>query len=106
MLRGSVWWVDFEPSTGSEIRKIRPAVIVSNDRANNRLGRVVVVPVTSNTNRIYPGEAIVIIGETQNKAMVDQIMAADKSRLKDKVCVLSASDMQKIDSAIRIHLGL
>jgi mRNA-degrading endonuclease toxin of MazEF toxin-antitoxin module len=38
--------------------------------------------------------------------MVDQIMAADKSRLKNKVCVLSVSDMQKIDNAICIHLGL
>jgi mRNA interferase MazF len=106
MFRGSVWWVDFEPSTGSEIKKVRPAVIVSNDHANDRLGRVVVVPVTGNTSRIYPGEAVITIGEKQNKAMTDQIMAADKSRLKNKVCVLSASDMQKIDNAIRIHLGL
>jgi mRNA interferase MazF len=106
MLRGSVWWVDFEPSTGSEIRKVRPGIIVSNDHANNRLGRVVVVPVTSNTSKIYPGEAVVDIGEKQSKAMTDQIMAADKSRLKAKVCVLSVSDMQKIDNAIRTHLGL
>jgi mRNA interferase MazF len=80
MFRGSVWWVDFEPSTGSEIKKVRPAVIVSNDHANNRLDRVMVVPVTGNTSRIYPGEAVVAIGEKQNKAMTDQIMAADKSR--------------------------
>jgi mRNA interferase MazF len=106
MLRGSVWWVDFEPSTGSEIKKVRPAVIVSNDHANNRLDRVVVVPVTGNTSRIYPGEAVVVIGEKQNKAMTDQIMAADKSRLKNKLCVLSIADMQRIDNAIRIHLGL
>jgi mRNA interferase MazF len=106
MLRGSVWWVDFEPSTGSEIKKVRPAIIVSNDYANDRLDRVVVVPVTGNTSRIYPGEAVVTIGEKQNKAMTDQIMAADKSRLKNKVCVVSASDMQKIDHAIRTHLGL
>jgi mRNA interferase MazF len=106
MTRGAVWWVDFEPSTGSEIKKIRPAVIVSNDHANKRLERVVVVPVTSNTSRIYPGEAVVTIEEKQNKAMIDQIMAADKSRLKNKVCVLSSSDMQKIDSALRIHLAV
>jgi mRNA-degrading endonuclease toxin of MazEF toxin-antitoxin module len=36
--------------------------------------------------------------------MIDQIMVADKSRLKNKVCILSASDMQNIDNAIRIHL--
>jgi mRNA interferase MazF len=58
MLRGEVWWVEFEPAVGSEIRKTRPAVIVRNDAANRNLARVVLVPVTSNTGRQYPGEAI------------------------------------------------
>jgi mRNA interferase MazF len=57
MRRGEVWWVDFDPAVGSEVRKRRPAVIVSNDAANRNLARVVVVPVTSNTARCYPGEA-------------------------------------------------
>lgn len=106
MIRGGVWWVDFEPSTGSEIRKVRPAVIVSNDKANEQLGRVVVVPVTSTVGRVYPSEAVVLVEGKQSKAMVDQIMAADKSRLKNKLCVLPASDMRKIDRAVRIHLAL
>ncbi|WP_162235605.1 type II toxin-antitoxin system PemK/MazF family toxin, partial [Pseudomonas tremae] len=57
MLRGEVWWVEFDPSVGSEIKKTRPAVIVSNDSANRHLARVVVVPLTSSTERTYPGEA-------------------------------------------------
>jgi mRNA interferase MazF len=56
MRRGEVWWVEFEPAVGSEIRKTRPAVIVSNDAANRNLARVVVVPAISNIGRIYPGE--------------------------------------------------
>ena len=106
MQRGEVWWVDFDPAVGSEIRKTRPAVIMSNDAANRNLSRVVVVPVTSNTGRQYPGEAIVTIDGTSSKAMADQIMAADKSRLKDKLCTLSKVDLLAVEDAIKVHLAL
>jgi mRNA interferase MazF len=62
---------------GTEIKKTRPAVIVSNDAANRNLARVVVVPLTSNTGRAYPGEALVSVAGQDSKAMADQIMAAD-----------------------------
>jgi mRNA interferase MazF len=106
MKRGEVWWVEFDPSVGSEIRKKRPAVIVSNDAANRNLARVVVVPLTSNTGRQYPGEAVVTVGEQSSKAMADQIMAADKSRLKSQLCELSKADMLEIEDAIKVHLAL
>ncbi len=106
MKRGEVWWVEFDPSVGSEIRKTRPAVIVSNDAANRNLLRVVVVPITSNTDRQYPGEALVTLSEKPGKAMADQIMAADKSRLKNKICTLSKADMLAVENAILVHLGM
>src|SRR5260364_339390 len=81
MQRSEVWWVEFDPAVGSEIRKTRPAVIVSNNAANRNLARMVVVPLTSNTGRQYPGETVVTVGEQSSKAMVDQIMAAEKARL-------------------------
>ncbi len=80
MQRGEVWWVEFDPSIGSEIRKTRPAVIVRNDAANRNLSRVVVVPLTSSTGRQYPGEAVVTVGGQSSKAMADQIMA-DRTRI-------------------------
>ncbi len=106
MRRGEVWWVEFDPAVGSEIRKTRPAVIVSNDAANRNLSRVVVVPVTSNTERQYPGEAMVTVGGQSSKAMADQIMAADKSRLKSQLGTLSKADMLAVEDAIKVHLAL
>ena len=105
MKRGEVWWVEFDPAVGSEIRKTRPAIIVSNDAANRNLARVVVVPLTSNTGRQYPGEALVTVGGQGSKAMADQIMAADKARLKDLLGRLSKADMLAVEDAICVHLG-
>ena len=106
MRRGEVWWVEFDPAVGSEIRKTRPAVIVSNNAANRNLSRVVVVPVTSNTGRQYPGEAIITVEGQSSKAMADQIMAADKSRLNRQVGTLSKTDILAVEDAIKIHLAL
>ena len=106
MTRGSVWWVEFDPSVGTEINKTRPAVIVSNDIANQYLARVVVIPLTSNISRLYPSEAIVILNGKENKAMTDQIMSADKSRLKSKISDLSDSDIESIETAMKRFFSL
>ncbi len=106
MKRGEVWWVEFDPAVGSEVSKTRPAVIVSNNAANRNLTRVVVLPLTSNTDRQYPGEALVTIAGKQGKAMADQIMAADKTRLKNQLGTLSKVDMLAVEEAILVHLGM
>ena len=106
MKRGSVWWVEFDPAIGSEIQKIRPAVIISNDTANKFLTRVVVVPLTTNVSRVYPSEALVTVNGNKNKAMTDQIMSADKSRLRDKISELSENDMLSIEAAIKRYFDL
>lgn len=106
MKRGDVWWVEFDPAVGSEVGKRRPAIIVSNDAANRNLSRVVVIPLTSNTAKLYPGEALVKVGDQNSKAMADQIMAADKARLKSQLGTLSKFDLQNVEDAIRVHLAL
>ena len=106
MLRGEVWWIEFDPAVGSEVRKTRPGVIVSNNSANRNLSRVIVVPLTSNTERLYPGEARVSVNGKNSKAMADQIMTADKVRLKSRIDALSKADLNAVDLALRVQLAL
>jgi len=106
MHRGEIWWVEFDPAVGSEIRKTRPAVIVSNDSSNRNIARVQVIPLTSNTGKIYPSEAVVKVGDRESKIMADQIMTADKKRLKERIGKLSAHDMKQVEKALCIQLGI
>jgi len=106
MKRGEIWWVTFDPSVGGEIRKKRPAIIVSNDAANKFLNRVQVVPLTSKTGRLYPSEAYVTVGSRMSKAMADQLTTASKRRLLNKIGEVTASEMEAVERAIRTQLDL
>lgn len=106
MRRGEVWWVNFDPSIGGEIRKRRPAVIVSNDAANTYLNRLQIVPLTSNVEHIYPSEALVTLNGRPGKAMADQLTTISKQRLGEKIGQLTTDEMKRIDHAVRLQLGL
>ena len=104
--RGQVWWVAFDPSLGGEIRKIRPAVVVSNDAANRALNRVQVVPLTSKVTKVYPAQALVALEGQQSKAMADRLTTVSKLRLRGRIGRLDPVDMTAVDRAIRVQLAL
>ena len=79
---------------------------MSNDAANTALNRVIVIPVTSQVAKVYPGEALITINGEQRKAMADQIMTASKQRLKSKLGNLSRSDITSVEDAMLLQLGI
>jgi len=106
MRRCEVWWVSFDPSISGEIKKKRPAVIISNNASNRFLNRVQVVPLTSKTDRLYPSEAVVVFRGKQSKAMADQLATVSKARLFRRADILSQEDMGKIEEAVKIQLDI
>ena len=106
-----MWWVDFEPvdsksSVGGEIRKERPALILSHDISNKYLNRVQVVPLTSNVERLYPSEAYVTVNGRRSKALADQLTTASKTRLRRKLGRVSEDDLRRVEVAVKVQLGL
>lgn len=115
MLRGEIRLVDLDPVRGSEANKRRPAVIVSNDRANSvatRLGRgvVTVVPVTSNIDRVFSFQALLPAAATglrqDSKAQAEQVRSIAIERIGAVLGRAPADVMAHLDGALRLHLGL
>ena len=104
--RGEVYWVAFGPARGGEIQKTRPTIVVSNDAANTALNRLQFVPITSQTARVFPSEALVALRGERRKAMADQLTTASRERLVGYLGRIDAADMERVDRAIRLQLAL
>lgn len=106
MRRGDVFWINFDPAVGGEIRKRRPAIIVSNDAANKVANRIQVVPLSSNARRVGSWEAKVTVGERVCKAMADQIRTVARERVLEQEGSVSGADMAAVEQAIKVQLDL
>ncbi len=104
--RGEIYWVALDPTLGTEIRKTRPAVVISNDSCNRYGSRVVVLPATSNVDSLFPGEARIEVRGTPARVLGDQLRSIDKSRLKSTIGTLSRDELLDVEEAVRITLGL
>ena len=110
-----IWQVDLDPARGSQATKQRPAVIVSNDRANaaaTRLGRgvITVVPVTGNTDKVYPFQVLLSAANgglaVDSKARAEQVRSVATQRLLRRIGRVSPAELTDLDDALRLHLAL
>jgi mRNA interferase MazF len=101
-----VWWVDLDPTRGSEIRKSRPAVVLSADGLNQVRRTVVVVPMSTGPTPRPPIVVATASAGADSVAVCDQVRAVDKSRLIRKDGVLTSADLRAVENGVRAVLAL
>lgn len=111
MKRGEIYFANLDPTIGSEIKKTRPILIVSNDANNRAASTVTVVPITTNTKKVYPFEVLLEPENTRltktSKAQCHQVRTISKLRITGKIIGHANSKIMKlIDAALKLHLDL
>ena len=106
MNRGDIYWVNLNPTQGSEINKKRPCVIVGASPINKARRTVVVVPLSS-SNKVYPPLVVPFNCAGKNAiAICDQIRAIDKSRFGELIGTASEFEMNLLEEGLRQVLVL
>lgn len=112
MKRGDIYFANLDPTVGSEIRKKRPVIVVSNNANNKVSDTVTVIPLTSNTKKIYPFEVLLEMSDTHlsknSKAQCQQVRTISKKRIlaKKRVGVIDHKSIFRVEQALKIHLDL
>ena len=104
--RCEIYWVNLDPTIGTETSKTRPGLILSNNIGNEITNRVIVAPITSNVEKIYPFEVKIVIENKQSKVMLDQIRVIDKSRLGDLLGEISNNEIKNVEKALKLVLDI
>ena len=98
--RFEVYWTHLDPTQGSEIKKVRPAVIVSPDEINSNLRTVIIAPLTTG-GKLYPTRISTNFDGKEARVALDQIRTVDKSRLGERMGVIDPATGQKILAVLR-----
>ena len=110
MKRGEIYYADLDPTIGSETKKCRPVLIVSNNANNKMASTLTVIPITSNTKKVYPFEVLLEVNDSdlpkQSKAQCHQIRTISKARIKNPIPAgkVIGNIMHRIQTALEIHL--
>ncbi len=98
--RGDIWWISLDPTQGSEIRKTRPCVVLSHDTLNRLRHTVVVVPL-STAAQPHPPITIPVTCQGEScVAVIDQIRAVAKHRLKSRIEPLDRDELDEVCRAV------
>lgn len=98
-----IYWVDLDPTVGSEIRKTRPCVIISPDFSNKILNTLLIAPITSSFRNFPMRIQIELKGKTGQVAL-DQIRCVDKSRLFEKIESLKKQSITEFKKILSEYL--
>lgn len=110
-IRGEIYLVNFDPTIGSEINKTRPALIIQNDLANENSPVTIIAAITSKfDDRLYPTEVRIDPPEgglkTISVVLLNQIRTIDRQRLIRRIGAIGSGELNEVDRAIQISLGL
>lgn len=98
--RGDIWWVSLDPTQGSEIKKTRPCVVLTHNTLNRLRNTVVVVPLSSAARAHPPITVPVTCEKREVAAMIDQVRAVAKHRLKSRIETIAPDDLNAIVRAL------
>ena len=105
--RGEIYWVNLDPTLGAEIKKRRPCLIISNDKGNCFGQTVIVIPLTSNTEKIRSFEALVETPQQKSKAICPQLRCIDKQRLLgNSFYTLTKEELMQVETALKVALAI
>lgn len=94
-----VYWINLDPTIGSEIKKTRPCLIISPDELNQHLNTIIVAPLTTNI-RNYPSRVKCILLGKNSSIVLDQIRTVDKRRLIGFIDTISATEIKRVKDVI------